>query len=79
MRMARKTVIIDDAETLLKEVDAFLEKWEMSPTAFGQESINNGHFYRRLAAGKEIFTSTATRVRQFMADYEAARQKGEQQ
>lgn len=55
------------AEILIAEVEAFLDRHEMSPTAFGLASVNDGHFVRDLREGKDIKLSTVDRVIKFMA------------
>jgi len=58
-------------EDLLAEIDAYLEKYEMAPSAFGRLVMNDGHFVTRIRAGGQVLSRTVDRVRAFMANYGA--------
>lgn len=61
--------------TLLKdftaEIDAFLERTGMAPTAFGRLACNDASFVEDLHGGREPRLSTIEKVRRFMAEFEA--------
>lgn len=58
--------------SFLDDVEAFLEKHQMAPTAFGVGALNDRHFVRQLRAGRRTWSETEEKVRGFMADYEAS-------
>jgi hypothetical protein len=51
---------------LLKEIERFLAKHELSETAFGQKAVNDGHFVRRLRERQNVTTDRLTRAWEFM-------------
>lgn len=53
-------------EILLSEVEAFLARSGMPPTAFGELLMNDRHLVRRLRSGRDVTLSTADRIRQFI-------------
>lgn len=52
---------------LLTEIDRFLAFTGMRPTTFGLKSVKDPHFVSRLRNGGDVKTTTATKVREFMA------------
>lgn len=57
---------MSDRDTLLREIDAFLERTGMTETRFGRAALNDGHFLRRLRQGGNITLRTVERVQAFM-------------
>ncbi|KAA3527075.1 hypothetical protein DXT89_14180 [Agrobacterium vitis] len=55
-------------DTLLEEVNRFLELSRMGPSYFGKASVGNSELVKRLREGRPILTYTADRVRAFMAE-----------
>ena len=63
------------AAQLLAEIEAFMERTGMSPTAFGRRALNDGNFIPRLEQGRAPSLGTIDRVRKFIAqNSKAARQ-----
>ena len=54
-------------ETLLAEINAYLAKHRMSPTAFSVAATGDRTFVRTLAAGRDPKSDTIDRVRAFLA------------
>jgi hypothetical protein len=57
--------------TLLCDIESFLVRHEMSPTAFSERAAGDRHFVRRLRTGRDFRNSTETRVRAFMVTHDA--------
>lgn len=57
---------MDTREALLAEVEAFLQRERMAPTALGKLSVNDGKFVRRLRSGANLTLATVERVEAFM-------------
>jgi hypothetical protein len=59
------------ANPLLKEIDAFLNRRDvsMTETGFGLAVMNDGKFLAELRAGRRTLTDTADRVRAFIKAY----------
>lgn len=53
-------------DDLLNEIERFLERWDMSPTKFGQLCMNDHTFVKRLRRGSDVRLGTAERVRTFL-------------
>lgn len=53
--------------TLLRDVEAYLAEQGLSPTAFGDEALNDRHFVRQLRGGRRVWPETEQKVRSFMA------------
>jgi hypothetical protein len=58
---------MDQRETLLAEIEAFLAGSGMARTTFGRMAVNDGKFVERLAGGGNITIRTMERVRAFIA------------
>lgn len=58
-------------EQLIAEIEAFLAKHRMSPTAFGRLVLNNKAFMIKFRGGADVRTETADKLRAFMASYNA--------
>ncbi|QHJ78249.1 MAG: hypothetical protein [Caudoviricetes sp.] len=54
-------------------VDEFLEETGMGPAYFGKKSVGNSELVKRLRNGKDIFSSTERRVRDFIREYRKAK------
>ena len=57
---------MDSSQTLLLEIDAFLERSGMTQTKFGIEVMNNSSFVRQLRLGGSVTLRTQDRVRAFI-------------
>lgn len=55
---------------LLQDVEAYLARTGMAPTALGDGALNDRHFVRQLRAGRRTFRETESKVRAFMERYE---------
>lgn len=51
---------------LLQQIEAFLEEFEMSPTAFGIKALNDPGFVGGLRSGRDTKMSTAKRCFEYM-------------
>lgn len=56
-------------ESLVSEIDAFLEEAQMSPTAFGRDALGDPGFVFGLRAGRDCRASTFARARAQMQYY----------
>lgn len=63
------------SDTLLREIEVFLDQHEMSATAFGLAALNDGHFVRDLRRGKDVRLSTAEKIRRFIVEHSPKRPK----
>lgn len=59
-------------DTLLSDIEAFMEAQGLSPTRFGHDALGDKHFVKQLRAGRRVWPETERRVRQFMAAYRVA-------
>jgi predicted transcriptional regulator len=57
---------------LVRDIDAFIEREEMTPTDFGLLSIGDPNLYRHLKGGRNPRLGTMDRIRSFMRKREAA-------
>lgn len=60
-------------ETLLTDIDAFLDAHKLSEWQFGELALRDRYFIRQLRGGREPRSATIARVRQFMATYVPAK------
>jgi len=58
------------AEQFLSEVEAFLSRSGMSPTAFGKDALNDPNFVRDLRAGRLPGLGLVDRVHEFIRERE---------
>ena len=59
-------------ETLLTEINRFLERHDMSPSGFGRFFLNNANFVSDLQKGDDVFSpklKTVNRIRMLMKNY----------
>lgn len=63
-------------KTLVKKIDAFLNRHRMEPTAFGLMVANDGHLYFDLVGGRKLRRKTEGKILDFMKHYRAARRGG---
>lgn len=56
-------------DKLLAEIEAFLKRHAVRPTAFGQLAVNDAKLVSELRAGSDITTGRMDKVRVFMRDY----------
>lgn len=54
------------AADLLDEIERYIERTAMAPTAFGLAAIGDKNFVRQLRAGRDPHASTIDRVRDYM-------------
>lgn len=64
----------DAAKSFLDQIEAFLERTEMSPTAFGRLALKDPSFVRDLRDGRMPNLGLVDRVNKFMASHEEAAQ-----
>lgn len=57
-------------ETLLSDIEAFLERHKMAASSFGG-AMGDRHFVRQLRAGRRVWPDTEARVRRLMAERDA--------
>jgi hypothetical protein len=58
-------------ETLLTEIEAFCERHSMSKWDFGEKALNDRPFVGQLENKRDIRFSTAQKLRDWMAAYDA--------
>ena len=56
-----------EAGELLHEVRTYLDKWDMSPSAFGKRAVGTHAFFGRLERGVKLQPKTMAKARAFMA------------
>jgi hypothetical protein len=59
-------------ETLLAQIEAFLEQHQIAATRFGDEAMGDRHLVRTLRAGRRLWPETEDKVRCFMEAYGSA-------
>lgn len=59
---------MDDLELFRTEVEAYLSKRSLTPTAFGDKAAGDPNFVFELRDGREPRRATIAKVRAFMAD-----------
>jgi len=64
-----------DANALLARIDAYCQAQEISPTAFGLRTVNDGKLVFRLREGKTITLKTFARLDAVLAAGEGRRQR----
>jgi ketosteroid isomerase-like protein len=57
---------------LLNDIEAFIERHQMKPSAFGRKFNNDGHFLNQIRNGRDLRMSTVTELREFMDAHDAA-------
>lgn len=62
---------MDPQAQLLHDVEAFLARSNMTPTAFGVKVINDGKIVSRLRSGANMTTATIRRVQEFLSAHAA--------
>jgi hypothetical protein len=66
---------MDPTLQFLSEIEAFLARSGMSPTAFGLKALNDPRFVHGLRDGREPRWRTLERARDFIRQQDAAFQK----
>lgn len=56
-------------DPLLAEIEAFIARTGMGPSAFGKYACGNSELVKRLRDGRDVTRGTATKVQQYMAEY----------
>lgn len=59
---------MDDLERFRQEVEAYLRRARLTPTAFGRDAIADPNFVFNLRTGREPRRDTMARVRAFMSE-----------
>ena len=54
------------SKELIRQIDAFLKRTGMSPTAFGEKAMNERGFVKRLRGGSDLRTATMEKIQDFM-------------
>jgi hypothetical protein len=60
-----------DNDELLRELDAFLDRYGIADSTFGIRCLNDSHLVARIRAGRTIRRSTILKIRNYIADFEA--------
>ena len=58
--------------SLLAEIEAFLETHDLAAWRFGTDALGDKHFVKQLRRGRRCWPETEQRVRLYMATYKAA-------
>lgn len=66
------TTLASDAD-LIADIEQFLAAHEMPPTTFGRRAIGDANLIEDLRAGRELRRATESKVRSFMATFDAQR------
>ena len=61
--------MVRSTDRLLADIEAFIQRSDMSATAFGEAAMRDRHLIRRLRAGGSVTLDTADAIRRFMAEY----------
>ena len=61
-----------DNTELLRELDAFLDKYGIADSTFGVRAVGDSHVVRRIRDGRPVRRSTVLRIRQFIESHELA-------
>jgi len=56
-------------EPLLTEIETFLAKSSVKETSFGKQILNDANFVKDLRRGRRVLSSTADKVRQYIAEH----------
>ena len=62
-------VFMTEKEKLLRDIEAFIERADITATRFGVLSMNDRSLLPRLRAGSDVRTETARKLREFMRDW----------
>jgi predicted transcriptional regulator len=60
------------SEVFLAQVEAFLERTGMTPTAFGKAALNDPNFIRDLRQGRKPNLDLVEHIQEFMAQFDRA-------
>jgi hypothetical protein len=60
------------ADSFIAEIETFLDKTKMSPSAFGKAAVNDPNFVSDVREGRAPSLRLADRVREFMRTESAA-------
>jgi hypothetical protein len=67
---------MNQKQTFLAEIEAFLVLSRMSASTFGHKVANDGKFVAEVRQGRSVRLDMADRVRRFIAEYERERHSG---
>ncbi|MGV0964219.1 MAG: hypothetical protein ACOYBT_10045 [Polynucleobacter sp.] len=56
-------------QSLLADIDAFLERTSMAESALGRAAVNDWKFVRSVREGRRLWPETEAKVRDFMREY----------
>jgi hypothetical protein len=59
-----------DNDELLRELDAFLDRYGIADSTFGIRAVGDSHLVQRIRDSRPIRRSTILKIRKFMARYE---------
>ena len=59
--------------TLYSEIDGFLQRTGMTPTAFGKDAVGDPNFVFGVRSGRQPRADTIDKVRRFIAATEASK------
>ena len=57
-------------DELIRELDAFLDRYGLADSTFSIRAINDSHLLERVRAGRPIRRSTILKIRKYIARYE---------
>ena len=57
-------------DELLRELDAFLDRYGIADSTFGIRATNDSHLLERVRAGRPIRRSTVVKIKKYIARYE---------
>ncbi len=64
-------LVMSEHDQIVEEIERFIARTGMTPTAFGKLAVNNGRLVGDLRRGRDIRLSTVERIRAFIRSYEA--------
>jgi hypothetical protein len=59
-------------DTLLTDIEAFLEETGMGPSYFGKRAVGNSELVERLRSGRRVWPDTEAKIREFMLSFRAS-------
>jgi len=59
-------------DTLLSDIEAFLDAQELGAATFGDLAMKDRHLVRQLRNGRRLWPETERKIRQFMSAYRPA-------
>lgn len=62
-------------DTLLTDIEAFLEENGMGPSYFGKRAVGNSELVERLRGGRRVWPDTEAKIRAFMQTSRASQKE----